>query len=270
LKALYSILILIFLGKCVLAQGDSAFQLMKTYRLEVTDAVLDNLDNLYIITPQDQLKKYNANGDSVAVFNGVRRFGKLYSVDVSNPMKLLLLYKDFSSIVILDRLLSVRGTVDLRQNNIMQASAIGASYDNKIWVFDSYEYKLKKLNEQGNLLQETPDFRVLFDQSIVPQQILDRDGLLYLYDSASGLFVFDYYGTFKRKLPLSNWKSIVIAGKNVIGISNNGINNYSTATSMERRFLFPQNFLPYYHYSLTQNKLIAFTKDSIFIFSYRY
>jgi hypothetical protein len=158
----------------------------------------------------------------------------------------------------------------LRQNNILQASAIGASYDNKIWIFDSYDNKLKKLDEQGSLLQETPDFRVLFDQSIVPQQILDKDGLLYLYDSANGLFVFDYYGTFKRKLPLSNWSSIVIAGKNVLGISNNGINNFSTATLMERRYLFPENFLPYYRYSLSQNKLIALSKDSVSIFSYKY
>jgi hypothetical protein len=254
----------------VLAQGDSAFQLVKTYPFEVTDAVLDNLDNLYFITPQDQLKKYNANGDSVAVFNGVRRFGKLHAVDVSNPMKLLLFYRDFSNIVILDRLLSLRGTVDLRQNNILQVSAVGASYDNKIWVFDSYDYKLKKLDEQGTLLQETPDFRVLFEQSIVPRQILDRDGLLYLYDSANGLFVFDYYGTFKRKMPLSKWSSIVIAGKNVLGISNNGINNYSTVTLMEKRFPFPENFLPYYRYSLSQNKLIALSKDSVSIFSYKY
>jgi hypothetical protein len=236
----------------------------------VEDAALDNLDNLYLITPQDQFKKYNANGDSIAVFNGVRRFGKLYSVDVSNPLKLLLFYKDFSTVVILDRLLAIRGTVDLRKNNILQASAIGASYDNKIWIFDSYDNKLKKLDEQGSLLQETPDFRVLFDQSIVPQQILDKDGLLYLYDSANGLFVFDYYGTFKRKLPLSNWSSIVIAGKNVLGISNNGINNFSTATLMERRYLFPENFLPYYRYSLSQNKLIALSKDSVSIFSYKY
>jgi hypothetical protein len=267
---LYTIFVFLLLGTTVSAQGDSTFKLVKTYPYEVADAVVDNLDNLYIITMQDQLKKYNANGDSVAVYNGVRRFGKLHSVDVSNPMKLLLFYKDFSSVVILDRLLSMRGTVDLRQNNILQASAIGASYDNKIWIFDSYENKLKKLDEQGSLLQETPDFRVLFGQSIVPQQILDRDGLLYLYDSTKGLFVFDYYGALKRKLPLSKWSNIVINGKSVLGISDNGINNISTATLMERHYQFPKNFQSYYRYSLSQNKLIALSKDSVSIFSYTY
>ncbi len=263
-------MVFFILGKSVRAQDDSAFQLVKTYPYAVADAVLDNLDNLYLISPQNQLKKYNANGDSVAIFNGVRRFGKLHSVDVSNPLKLLLFYKDFSTVVILDRLLAVRGTIDLRQNSIMQTSAIGASYDNNIWIFDSYENKLKKLDEKGSLIQETPDFRVLFDQSIMPQQVLDRDGLLYLYDSTSGLFVFDYYGTFKRKLPLSNWSSIVIAGKNILGINNNGINNFSIATLMERQYQFPKNFQPYYRYNLTQNKLIALSKDSVSIFSYKY
>lgn len=270
MKAFYTILIFFFLGKTVLAQSDSLFQLVKTYPFEVSDAVLDNLDNLYIITPQDQLKKYNANGDSIGVFNGVRRFGKLCSVDVSNPMKLLLFYKDFSTIVILDRMLSVRATIDLRQNNVLQASAIGASYDNKIWVFDSYESKLKKLDEQGVLLQETPDFRTLFEQQVMPHQILDRDGLVYLYDSTKGLYVFDDYGTFKRKLPVTNWKSVVIAGKNVLGTSSYGVSSFSTITFMEKRFSFPKNFFPYYRYSLSQNKLIALGRDSVSVFSYRY
>jgi hypothetical protein len=236
----------------------------------VADAVVDHLDNLYVITAQDQLKKYNVNGDSVAVYNGVRRFGKLNAVDVSNPMKLLLFYKDFTSVVILDRLLAVRGTIDLRQNNILQASAIGASYDNKIWIFDSYENKLKKLDEQGSLLQETSDFRVLFEQLIMPQQILDSDGLVYLYDPAKGLFVFDYYGAFKRKLPVTNWSNIVISGKDVLGVHNKGISSFSTATFLERSYLFPRSFLPYYRYSLSHKKLIALGKDSVYVFSYRY
>ena len=138
MKFLSFILVFMILSKNLLAQNDSGFQLVKTYPIEATGAMFDNLDNLYIITVQEQLKKYNANGDSVAVFNGVKRFGKLYAVDVSNPMKLLLFYKDFSNVVILDRLLAVRSTIDLRQHNILQASAIAISYDNNIWVFDSY------------------------------------------------------------------------------------------------------------------------------------
>ena len=51
---------------CVQAQTDSAFKLKQIYEAAVNDFAVDNLGNLYIITPTDQLKKLNAKGDSVA------------------------------------------------------------------------------------------------------------------------------------------------------------------------------------------------------------
>jgi len=39
-------------------------------------------------------------------------------LDVTNPLRVLLYYKDFSTIVILDRLLSNRSTIDLRKQDI--------------------------------------------------------------------------------------------------------------------------------------------------------
>src|SRR5689334_25237376 len=112
------------------AQGDSSFKLIKTYREAVVDVAVDNLGNIYLLTVSDAIKKLNASGDSVGIYNEVKRFGKLSSVAVSNPLKILLYYKDFSKVVVLDRQLSVRSVVDLRKHNIIQTSAIGLSYDN--------------------------------------------------------------------------------------------------------------------------------------------
>jgi hypothetical protein len=105
-------------------------------------------------------------------------------------LKVLLYYKDFATIVVLDRLLNIRNTIDLRLQNILQAKAIGLSYDNKIWVYDELESKLKKIDEGGQLLLETPDFRLLLGQSPVFQKIFDENKYVYLYDSLKGVFVF--------------------------------------------------------------------------------
>ena len=97
-----------FLGFCIStrAQKDSCCKLIAAIKGDVVDFAVDNLDNVYVINSSDQVKKYNSNGDSVAVFNNVKKFGKLSFIDASNPLKLLLYYKDFSTIVTLDRLLS--------------------------------------------------------------------------------------------------------------------------------------------------------------------
>src|SRR5204863_7479168 len=116
-----------------------------------------------------------SKGDSVAIFNDVKKFVQASLIDVSNPLKVLLYYRDFATIVVLDRLLNVRNTIDLRKQNILQARAIGQSYDNKIWIYDEVENKLKKIDEEGRLLLQTPDFRQLFDQAPSPQKIFDQD-----------------------------------------------------------------------------------------------
>ena len=69
------------------AQTDTIFKIQKTYPGEVLDFSIDNLGNIFILYQNGQLKKLNPNGDSLAVFNDVRRYGKLFSIDVTNPLK---------------------------------------------------------------------------------------------------------------------------------------------------------------------------------------
>jgi len=263
-----SILILLMLAQISFAQLDTAFRLIKTFPGEIADAAIDNLDNVYILTTTDQLKKYNSSGDSIAVYNNVRKYGKVYSMDVANPLKVLLYYKDFSSIVVLDRLLAARSTIDLRRKNILQVGAIGQSYDNNIWVFDAYDNKLKKIDDEGNILLETPDFRQVFDQALAPQQIVDQNNQVYLYDPANGIFVFDHYGTYKRKIPVRGWSNVSITDKYILGISNESLQSYNVSTLMQSQQKFPGNFTPYYRYYISNNKLIALSKDGLHIYSY--
>ena len=163
---------------------------MKTVNGDIVSFTVDNLDYIYLLGSTNQVKKLNPNGDSLAVFNNVRKFGQASLIDVSNPLKVLLYYRDFATIVVLDRLLNVRNTIDLRKHNILQVRAIGQSYDNKIWLYDEVDNKLKKIDEDGTLLLETPDFRQLFGEVLMPQKIFDQDQYVYLYDSARAVFRF--------------------------------------------------------------------------------
>lgn len=248
---------------------DSSFMLLRTYQGDIADAALDNLDNLYIISSTGQIKKYNASGDSMGLYNQVRNFGKLHTLDVSNPLKILLFYKDFSTVVILDRFLAVLTTVDLRKFSILQPAAIGLSYDNHIWVFDEYDNKLKKIDEQGTKFLETTDLRAVFDQGISPQKIINDNKLVYLADSTSGVFVFDNYGSFKKKIALRNWQSIAINSTNVVSTRNETISIYNTATLIQTDKKNPF-FKPYLHAFTNGNKFVSFSNQTLEIYQYRF
>ncbi|GAA4737361.1 hypothetical protein [Flavisolibacter ginsenosidimutans] len=260
-----------FIAGAVGAQiTDSSFSLVKTYKGDIAGAAVDNLDNLYIISSTGQVKKFGPKGDSIGVFNGIRNYGKLTAIDVTNPLKPLLFYKDFSNVVILDRFLASRSSLNLRKYNILQPSAIGLSYDNNIWVFDTYDNKLKRLDEAGNLLLQTDDFRALFNQSFAPQKIINENGFVYLADSASGIFVFDNYGTYKRKIPLKNWGTIDVTNGRIVRLSKDAIVVYNPVNFSEKSFAFPSSFKPYLHSFTTSNKLITFSQDSLRIYRIGY
>ena len=252
---------------CAEAQGDSSFQLIKTLNEKVTDVAVDNLGNIYLLTASDAIKKLNAAGDSVGIFNEVKRFGKLTSIIVSNPLKILLYYKDFSKVVILDRQLSVRSVIDLRKLNIIQTSAIGLSYDNNIWLFDEYENKLKRISEDGTILMQTDDFRNIFSSAFIPLQIIDENEFVYLYDAASGVLVFDHYGTYKKKIPITGWRNIAVANTYILGTEGSSIHYYNTSTLLQRSKDLPLNSVDGFNYYIRSNKIFAWSKDGLRIYT---
>jgi hypothetical protein len=259
--------VLLLLTQHSAAQTDSA-RLLRSFHTDVVQLAADNLDNLYIISSTDQLKKFNAAGDSVSVYNGVKRFGKLHAIDVTNPLKPLLFYKEFSTVVVLDRLLTFRTAVDLRHINIIQTSAVGLSYDGNIWLFDAYENKLKKIDEQGTVLLETPDFRNVFADPIAPQQILDQNGTVYLYDAAAGLYLFDYYGAFKKKLPITGWQNIAVVNNYITGIQANQFQYFNTTTLLSGARPLPVALQPASHFQIANNKLFYWSDGSVRVYNY--
>ena len=239
--------------------------LVKTFTGDIVNVSIDNLDNIYLTSSTGQIKKLSPAGDSLAVYNQVRNFGQPHSIDVSNPLKILLFYKDFSNVVVLDRFLSVRTSIDLRRQKILQPTAVGLSYDNNIWVFDEYDSKLKRIDEQGNLLSETSDLRIAINQSISPQRILNDNKTVYLADSVYGIFVFDNYGTFKKKVPLTKWQSLEVHQNHIISIQNGFLSIYDPATFVERKQKLPL-FKPYLSAFTHASRFVLLSKDSVQIY----
>jgi hypothetical protein len=76
-------------------------------------------------------------------------------------------------------------------------------------------------------LSETVDFRLLFDSVPEPKTIIDRDGFVYLYDPEKGVYIFDYYGSFKSRLPFLNWSNLEVFGKTIYGFDGNNLYKYT-------------------------------------------
>jgi hypothetical protein len=247
----------------VYAQKDSVFIFSKIIPGEFSYFTVDNLENIYLVNSTDQLKKINANGDSAGVFNNVRKYGKLFSIDATNPLKLLLYYKNFSTIVVLDRFLNVRNTINLVKKNIFKVKAIATSYDNNIWLFDEGDSKLKKVDENGDVLMETVDFRNIFDTVPSPIHIADQDGFLYLYDPERGFYVFDYYGALKNNLPFLQWKNTNVIGKNLYGFGESTLYRYQGGSLKLSEYPLPAIFKSALQIKAANNKVYLLAANGL-------
>ena len=218
MKYFVSLSLTLLIALVCFGQRDSILHvtLLKTFPTPVRDFTTDNLGNIYLLTNTNQIKKVNEKGDSIAVYNDVRRYGKIFSMDASNPLKVLVYYKDFSTIVVLDRLLNIRNTIDLRKQNILQVKTITSSYDNNIWLYDELDSRIKKIDDNGRILLESNDFRQVYEIVPSPASIYDRDGQLYLYDNKKGLLVYDYYGAQKNNYAIPQLNDVQVIDKNTI------------------------------------------------------
>jgi len=269
IKKILFIPVLLLQALLTFAAPDTTIQLKLTATVPGNYASFyaDNLNNLYLVNQNNQVKKLDDKYDSSAVFNDVRRYGDIYLLDVSNPLKIIVYYKDFNTLVILDRFLNTRNTVDLRNSGILQAKAVAQSYDNNYWVFDELDNKIKKIDDNGNVLLESADFRVLFNEQYDPTQIIDNDGLLYLYDAKNGWLVFDYYGGYKQRVQVAGWKDVQVNGKNLQGHDDTYLYFANPAMLNIQQVKTNVNLQPVIKLQKIANKFIVLTKQGLSIYT---
>lgn len=200
---------------------------------------VDNLGNVYVLTRNLQLRKYGPGGDSIGVFNDVVRYGKISAIDVSNPLRVMLFYRNFGTILLLDRMLRTVDVIDLRKRSMLQVSAVSASYDNQCWIYDEQESRLRKIDPAGRMLLETPELRMIMDLPPSPVSISDEQGVVSIYDPERGLYRFDLYGAFQQRIPLIGWADLKVIGKFVEGWKEDKIMRYELLTGITRTSAVP-------------------------------
>ena len=249
------------------AQDDSLFRFLKKIEYPISSFTVDNLGELYVINTDNQLKKFNEKGDSIGVFNQVTKYGKLSYVEAQNPWKAILFYENFSTIVLLDKYLNVLGSINLRNQNIFRVKAVTASYDNNIWLYDEQDNKLKKIDDNGNLISESVDFRLLFDSVPSPQKIIDHDGFVYLYDPQKGIYVFDYYGSFKNKLTFLHWTDFSVIGKTIYGFDKENLYKYTPPLPDVAKYKLPVALQNNNSIKLANHKMYILKNQQLEIYS---
>ena len=170
---------------------------------------VDQVGNLYFVK-DDQLKKYNSNGQLLKIYSN-KKLGKIFSVDVSNPLRILLFYKDQSQIIYLDSQLSQNAeSIDLLNYNLEQTDLVCNSVNNGFWLFDRQNAQLFRMDAFFNKIVNTGNLNVLLSRKIDPNFILEKENYLFINNPDEGILMFDIYGTYYKTIPISGLKHLTV------------------------------------------------------------
>lgn len=206
----------------------SAFSLLNSYETKANFLAVDNFSNFYSASNNSVLK-FSSEGKFLYRYEEFN-YGKIGMIDVSNPMKMLVFYPDFMTVVTLDKFLSPLTTYNFFQLGYQNISAVASSTDGRIWFYDNTDFKLKKIDEAGKVFLESQPLNVLLEQAPNPNFMLERDSKVYMNDTAIGILVFDIFGSYEKTIPLKGLKKFQILQDQIVYFDNHQLNSYSSLT----------------------------------------
>jgi len=177
------------------------YKLVKTLPINATYLSSEKLGNCYVVNEKNEVLKISPKGEILYNYNN-NSLGRISFVGTSNPLKILVYYPDYSTIVTLDNTLSQTGRINLFELGSNNVSAACVALDNNIWIYDEVLFKLRKFDDQFNIVAESEDLNVQLGIPVHAHYLYEKDNYLYLNDPDTGIFVFDAYGTYYKTIPL--------------------------------------------------------------------
>ncbi|MEO0341403.1 MAG: hypothetical protein AAF242_19610 [Bacteroidota bacterium] len=207
------LLILSFIPALGNSQTDT-LQIISSFERKDELLAIDQLQQLYFINDQQTVTKTDVEGKLLFEYNNFR-LGELAYLDVTDPFGALAFYRDFGTIILLDRTLNPLTELNLGALGYFSIDLVATSRDNQIWIYDQQDFKLKKINQQGQLLSESQDLSLTFPQGIQGLSLKAIGNQVYLQDEEYGLLEFNQFGQFLRQIPF--------LGRRVVGLEGRGV-----------------------------------------------
>lgn len=224
----------------------------------------DESGNVYVVYKNNQLYRFTKNGDSSGFYRSISN-GDIGWIDATNPLRVLLYYPSFSKVVILDKMLSPKMELDLKQLNLFNAPAVCVSGDGMLWAYDPLNAKLKKINDQLEIVVSSNDLRSETNEVPQPSSMIERDYKVYMVDSANGIYTFDRFGSYINTLPFYGINKIQVVGTQLIYRVKDSLQVYDLKANTNKAIIIPraENLVDV---RIERNRLFCLYEDRLDIF----
>jgi hypothetical protein len=228
----------------------------------------------HFVAEDSFLKKYSIeNGqvkqisqDSTILIYSNKQFGSVSEIDVSDPLNIIVFFRDFGVVTILDNNLSEKSIVlprQMHENDL--PSQVCFSSRHGFWAFFPNSFQLARFNFRGDRTQISEDLNFnagLYDQVLFMQE---SEEMIFLY--ANGIWVFDLYTNFLYHIKHIQTPLIQVKGKKIFYIINDRMHVYDFFLKQEDVFLLPEKEIKNF---FIKNNQIVYLQTSLSLKEYNH
>ncbi len=153
----------------------------------------NRFDALYIVSPDDELQKLNAQHEVEFRYSN-SRLGAISSIDVSNPLATLCFFEDFQTIILLDRTLNPLTEIHLADWGFHDVTAVCSSGNNQIWIYDASAMQFVQIAKDRTTPSHTFPTNLHSDASFVISKMLVNKDNLYCLSAKGDLYQLSLIG----------------------------------------------------------------------------
>ena len=179
-------------------------------KTDASSFALDELGNSYLVSA-NRVEMYDPQGELLFVYNPSFT-NRIDGIDVSRALRPMIFFKDQGFLQYLDNTLSEQNAlVDLYALPFGRVELVGASADNHVWVFDSVNLELFRLDKSLSIVSRSGNLGSWFSGEIDFINLREYQDRVFLAGQ-SGVFVFDLFGNFGHRVSLDPVEQIFFEG----------------------------------------------------------
>lgn len=195
MQILFQIIIFSFLA----GQQPGQYRLAGSVKTSADFWHTDQMGNIYLATG-NSIVKFDAHLSRSAEYSSPR-LGNVFSMDVTDPLRILVYYKDHNQVVWLDNYLNeIRSPLLLDELSIDQAEQVCSSSQGGFWVYNGLNAQLEYYDARLQPVHQSMDLNALAGPDLNPAYLIEKNQQLYMGVPGTGVLVFDRFGNYSRTL----------------------------------------------------------------------
>ncbi|MGE0089032.1 MAG: hypothetical protein AB7S50_06095 [Bacteroidales bacterium] len=225
----------------------------------------DHLGNIYTVN-NITLTRFSALQNTIQSYSN-NLLGGIHSIDVTDPFRIIIFYKEFNTLVFLNsELAELRSAINLSDLGYYNVIAVGTAANGGFWI---YEKELGQIIYIDNNLKTAHKSSILFDliesSSQESCQIVEKNDFIYLGVAGQGIFQFDNYGTFMKNYPILDFLDFQVVGNNISFFNGIELTIYNTQTYESENIKMPVEKIK--NVKIEGSKVFLLLDDRISIYS---